>query len=136
MKIQYYPDKDAIDQAISSDDPLLVMVAQDHSKVLVANIDDVGEHIILLRIMGYSENDLDKYFRLVANSEGADWTFVCPSNYKGIRDKAKRIERFFRDGIDAGKKALQILGLNTEITIPPRYRRHMNFLAEDPQSLT
>lgn len=128
MKIEYFPNKDSVDEAARTDDPLLVMVAHDQSKVLIANIDDVGEHIILLRKLGYSEDDLDRYFRLVVNSEGADWTFVCPSSYKGIRDKAKRIERFYRDGVDVIKKALEELGFDVEITIPPRYRRHLDFM--------
>ncbi|MCL6557273.1 MAG: hypothetical protein K6U74_00450 [Firmicutes bacterium] len=128
MEIAYYPNQKAVEEAVQSDDPLLIMIAHDGSKVLVANIDDVGEHIILLRKLGYPEDHLDRYFRLVVNSQGADWTFVCPSGYKGIKDKTKRIERFFRDGVDIIQKTLQEMGFAVEIHIPARYRRHLEFL--------
>ena len=42
----------------------------------------LSKHLILLRLAGFEDIDLDKYFRLVVNKDGADWTFVCPSNYE------------------------------------------------------
>lgn len=46
-------------------------------RAIVANIDDVAEHYILLKKAGFSESDIDTYFRIVVNKSGASWTFVC-----------------------------------------------------------
>lgn len=43
--------------------------------------------------------ELDRYFRIVVDQDGADWTFVCPVNYKNISNKEKRIMEFYKDGI-------------------------------------
>lgn len=128
MDIKYFPSKDKVEQAMVDDDPLLLMVSHDEKIMLLANIDDVGEHIILLRTLDFSENDLDKFFRVVVNKDGADWTFVCPANYKYINNKEKRIIRFFSDGIKTIKKALSIIGYEAEVHIPKRYRRHIDFI--------
>lgn len=126
MKVIYYPDKKKISEAIKVDNPLLVLVAHDSSKTLVADIDDSFEHIILLRKLGIKETDIDLYFRVIVNKSGADWTFVCPSDYKGIKDRTKRIEKYYNDGIEIIDKGLNKLGYNVPITIPQRFRRHFH----------
>jgi hypothetical protein len=128
MIIKYYPDEAHVNEAIRVDDPLLMLVSYDGEEILLANIDDVFEHVILLKKLDYKETDIDKYFRIVLNREGADWTFVCPSNYRGISDKEKRIETFYNDGIDQISKAIQVIGYDVQIQIPQRYRRHFNML--------
>lgn len=129
ITIKYYPDRQAVDKAMQEDDPLLILVTYDSKEILISNIDDSFEHIILLKNLGYQERDLDKFFRVIVNREGADWTFVCPSNYKNIVNKEKRIETFYKDGIIAIAKAIQAIGYDAEINIPPRYRRHFNLLS-------
>ena len=130
MIIKYYPDETRVKEAMQADDPLLMLVSYDGSEVLLSNIDDAFEHLILLKKLGYKETEIDRFFRLVLNQEGADWTFVCPSNYKGISSKEKRIETFYEDGITQISIAIETVGYNVEIQIPQRYRRHFNMLKE------
>lgn len=131
MQKEYFPDKKTVEEAMKVNDPLLMLVAYDRSKLIVSSIDDAFEHIILLKKMNYPETDIDKYFRVVVNREGADWTFVCPSDYKGISDKNVRIREFYKDGINIITEALNLIGYNNvQITIPRRYRRHFNMLGE------
>lgn len=131
MEIVYYPDNQTVEKAIQLDDPLLVLIRHDLSEVLLSNIDDAGEHIILLRLLNRSEYDLDKYFRIIVNSEGADWTFVCPADYKGISNRERRIEKFYNEGIKAIRKALDEINYKVEINIPKRYRRHLEVFDSD-----
>ncbi len=127
---KYYPDQETVEEAMQVNDPLLMLVSYDGSEVLLSNIDDAFEHIILLRKMGYRETDIDKFFRVVVNQEGADWTFVCPNEYKGIEEKNKRIETFYNDGIIKIEEAITSIGYQAKINIPKRYRRHFNMLEE------
>lgn len=132
MQIEYYPNKQTVDKAKKENDPLLVLVSFNGERLLVSNIDDAYEHIILLRQLNYNDTDIDKYFRIVVNSEGADWTFVCPSHYKNIQDKNKRIEVYYNDGILMISSGLKKLGYDDiKIDIPKRYRRHFNMLKDD-----
>lgn len=131
MDIEYFPDKVTVEEAMQVDDPLLMLVAYDESRILLANIDDVFEHIILLRKLNYPESDIDKYFRLVINHHGADWTFVCPSGYKDIKNKDASIRQFYNDGIGTIIKALKLIDYPVEINIPQRYRRHFNLIVEN-----
>lgn len=128
MELVYYPDEARVREAIVTDSPLLILVAHDGSKLLISDIDDVLEHIILLRKLGLKETDIDSYFRLIVNKSGADWTFVCPSGYKGIKDKNRRIERYYNDGIDIINNALAKIGYRVPIEIPKRFRRHFDML--------
>jgi hypothetical protein len=129
MNIRHFPDESTVQTAMDNDDPLTVMVAYDGSELLIANIDDVMEHTILLRKLGRSDAMVDRYFRIVLNRSGADWTFVCPSDYRGIADRAKRIEAYYNDGVVVISKAIETLGYQVPITIPQRYRRHWNTLS-------
>jgi hypothetical protein len=129
MQFKYFPDKTCVDKAVSADDPLLVLVKNDGSEGLVANVDDALEHSILLKRLGYKETDIDDFFRIMLNHQGADWTFVCPSGYKGIPDRDRRIETFYNDGILTISRAIGELGYNVKIDIPTRYLRHFNSLS-------
>lgn len=128
MKLIFYPGKKPVKSAISENEPIFLLVAFDQTEVLIAVADEVVEHSIMLKKMNKSELDIDKYYRVVANNSGADWTFVCPSDYKGIKDKGRRIEKFYNDGFEAIKKALKEIGYEVPIEIPIRYRRHFNML--------
>lgn len=128
MKIIYYPDKKKVGEAIKADSPLLVLVAHDSTRLLVADIDDALEHVILLRKLEMRETEIDSYFRLVVNKSGADWTFVCPSDYKGIKDRTRRIEKYYNDGVDIITHALNKIGYKVPIDIPKRFRRHFEIL--------
>lgn len=130
MSTEYYPDKPTVEQAMQDDDPLLMLVSYAGDKILLSNIDDSFEHIILLKNLGYSELDIDKYFRVIINRDGADWTFVCPAGYKNIANKDKRIKQFYNDGVAAITRGLQAIGYNSDIEIPQRYRRHFNMSGE------
>lgn len=131
MKIIFYPDEEKVQLAMKENNPVFVLVSFDLAEVLVAPADDVVEHNIMLKEMSRSELDVDKYYRVIVNGTGADWTFVCPSNYKGIPDKTRRIEQFYKDGIDAIDLALKKVGYNVEIGIPTRYRRHFQIMADE-----
>lgn len=130
MNIIYYPDKDNVTDAMSHDEPLLVLVSFDGERLIVSQIDEAVEHHILLRKAGFSDTDIDKYFRLVVDKSGADWTFVCPPDYSSVTRKDKRIEEFFKDGMRIIPKALQQLGYDVPVEIPKRYRRHFDMMGD------
>lgn len=130
MNIIYYPDKDNVTDAMSHDEPLLVLVSFDGERLIVSQIDEAVEFHILLSKVGFSDTDIDKYFRLVVDHEGADWTFVCPSTNNSVTRKEKQMEDFFKDGMSIIPKALKQLGYDVPIEIPKRYRRHFDMMGE------
>lgn len=129
MKFVYFPDRKAVNQAIGQDDPLLVLLSYDGKTGIVSNIDDAMEHVILLKKVGRKQTEIDSFFRLIVNRQGADWTFVCPADYQGIKDRTKRIEKFYTDGHKIIEQGLKQLGYKVSVTIPPRFRRHFNELS-------
>lgn len=130
MKIIKYPSEAEVNNAIHHKEPLLMLISFDGETVIMSHIDEAVEHHILLMKTGFSDKDIDKHFRLVLDSESADWTFVCPPDYKGITDKTKRIKQFYKDGFAIISDVLQELGIMVGINIPRRYRRHFNMLGE------
>lgn len=130
MNIIYYPDESSVTDAIKRDEPLLVLISFDGEQVIVSQIDEAVEHHILLRLAGFPDTDIDKYFRLVVNREGADWTFVCPSTYNSVTRKEKQIEDFFKDGMQIIPNALKQLGYDVPVEIPKRYRRHFDMIGD------
>ncbi len=131
MDIIFYPDDLSVKNALSDDEPLLVLISFDGKKMIVSHIDNAVEHHILLKKVNLPDTDIDKYFRIVADSDGADWTFVCPPDYKNIENRHHRIQTFYKDGISVISEGLKELGINTEINIPKRYRRHYDILWEN-----
>ena len=131
MNILKYPDEQAFDNAVQADEPILVLISFDGENVIASQIDEAMDHHILLRLVKDSDKDLDKYFRIVADHEGADWTFVCPPNYSSITHKEKRIEEFFKDGMRVIPKALKEMGYDVPVSIPRRYRRHFDIMNDE-----
>lgn len=130
MEIIKYPSEADVNNAISNKEPLLVLISFDGKTVITSHIDEAMEHHILLLKAGFSDKDIDKYFRIILDDEGADWTFVCPPDYKNISDKSRRIKAFYKDGFSIISDALQELGFMVGINIPRRYRRHFDMLGE------
>lgn len=128
MTIIKYPSEEAVNQAIQKDEPLLVLISYDEERVIMSSVDDAPEHHILLKLAGLSELDIDQYFRIVLDKSGADWTFVCPPDYKGITNKQYRLSQFYKDGFAAISHVLGELGYLVGINIPTRYRRHFDML--------
>lgn len=132
MNIIRYPTDRAVAEAISAKDPLLVLISFDGSTVIMSHIDEAVEHHILLEKAGFDSRDIDKYFRIVLDADdGADWTFICPPDYKGIADKQRRITAFYKDGFAAISDVLSQLGFMVSISIPKRYRRHFDYMMSE-----
>lgn len=130
MEIIKYPDEENFREAAEKDEPLLVLVSFDGNRIIASQIDEAVEHRILLKKAGFPDTDIDKYFRLVVDRDGADWTFVCPENYSSITRKDKKIEEFFKDGMRIISAALKQIGYDVPIEIPKRYRRHFNLMGD------
>ncbi len=131
MNIIYYPDEESVKSASEQDEPLLVLISFNGETIIASQIDEAVEHHILLLKAGFSDRDIDKYFRLVVDRSGADWTFVCPTDYSSITRKDKRIEGFFKDGMKIIPSALKRLGYDVPVEIPKRYRRHFDIMNEE-----
>ncbi len=125
-----YPDASAVQAAVAADDPLLVLISFDGETVIISQIDEAVEHHILLRKVGIRDTEIDHYFRLVLDREGADWTFICPSDYRNIQNKERRIAAFYKDGFSIISDVLRQMGYLVGIDIPRRYRRHLNYLMD------
>ncbi len=129
--IKYYGSDTENTEFINHDsEPLMAVIAHDGSEAVVSLLDEGCEHHILLS-KALDKYNIDEYFRIIFDDEGADWTFVCPPDYKGITSKEKRIEHFFNDGVDAITAFLKKIGYDIPINIPKRYRRHMDYLSNN-----
>lgn len=131
MNIIKFPNEKAVNMAISTKEPMLVLISFDNSTIIMSHIDEAMEHHILLAKAGFPSTDIDKYFRIVLDDDGADWTFICPPNYKNISDKTRRITEFYKDGFTIISNTLQTIGYLVGINIPRRYRRHIDVLNDD-----
>ena len=129
MKIKKYygSDKERREFINHDSEPLIAVIAHDGTHAAVALLDEGCEHHILLA-KALDRYNIDEYFRIVFDNEGADWTFVCPPNYKGITNKEHRITQFFNDGVDIITDFLKAVGYDVPINIPRRYRRHMEYM--------
>ncbi len=128
MNIIKYPTEDAVNKAMAADEPLLVLISFDGQTVIMSQIDEAVEHHILLMNAGFKDTDIDKFFRIILDKSGADWTFICPPDYKNIPYKDKRIEAFYKDGFAVISDFLHSIGYLVGIDIPRRYRRHLDVL--------
>lgn len=131
MEIIYYPNEKEFSEAVRADEPLLVLVSFDGNRIIASQIDEAVEHHILLKKAGFPYTDIDKYFRLAVDGDGADWTFVCPESYSSVtrqERKDKKIEEFFKDGMRIIPAALKQIGYDVPVEIPKRYRRHFDIM--------
>ncbi len=131
MNVIKYPCEEAVNNAISTDEPLLAVISFDGKIAIISQIDDAVEHRILLMKNGFKDTDIDKFFRIVLDQSGADWTFICPPDYKNILYKSKRIEAFYKDGFSVISDFLHSIGYIVGINIPKRYRRHFDVMNSD-----
>lgn len=130
MNIIKYPSEEAVNAAMAKDEPMLAAIAFDGKTAYVGEMDEVVEHHILLMKTGHRGTEIDQYFRIVFDRDGADWTFVCPPDYHNIPFKDKRIERFYKDGFSMISEFLHEIGYLVGIDIPKRYRRHLDMLGD------
>ncbi len=128
MDIEIYSKNN--EDVLKSKEPKLALVSYDMSKAIVGLLDECVEHNILLKKTGRNALDIDKYYRVIFDNESADWTFVCPADYKGITDKTKRIKLFYNEGFNAIAAFFAEIDYFCDITIPKRYRRHFDMLKE------
>ncbi len=131
MEITKFNDVETVENAVQKDEPLMAVISFDGSKAYVCHIDDGVEHHILLSKVGYSGTDIDKFFRIIFDKDGADWTFICPPDYKNISIKDRRIKAFYRDGISVISEFLSEMGYLCDIKIPKRYKRHFDIMNEE-----
>ena len=131
MDIEFFPDKASVEKLLLANEPVLVLISFDGKQMLVGDIDEYMEPHLLLLAAGLDDRDIDKFFRFVADGEGADWTFVCPPDYKNIPFKDKRIEAFYKDGFSVISEFLHSIGYLVGINIPKRYSRHLDVLSGD-----
>ncbi len=131
MNIIKYPSEQAVNDAIKQDEPLLAVISFDGKTAVMSQIDDAVEHHILLLKTGYQSTDIDRFFRIVFDKNGADWTFICPPDYKGIPYKLRRIEAFYKDGFAEISNFLHSIGYLVGINIPKRYRRHFDAMQDE-----
>lgn len=130
-----YPDAATLDGYLAKKEPLIIAISFDGETVLISRLDDSFEHHILLAHFGIKQTDIDRYFRIVVDEGSADWTFVCPPDYRGITDRKRRITAFYNDGINAISRVLADIGYYSDIRIPKRYRRHFEALGDDSSYL-
>ena len=135
MDILKFPSDESVNKAISADEPLIAAIAFDGKTAIMSQIDDALEHHILLIKAGLNDTDIDRYFRIVFDKSGADWTFVCPPDYKNISYKDKRIEAFYKDGFSVISDFLHSIGYLVGIDIPKRYRRHLNMMGDENSTI-
>ena len=131
MNIIKYPSEESVNKAIADDEPMLAAISFDGKTAILSQIDEAMEHHILLMKAGYKDTDIDKFFQIDLDKSGADWTFVCPPDYKNIPFKDKRIEAFYKDGFAVISDFLHSIGYLVGIDIPKRYRRHFDAMNSD-----
>ena len=135
MNMIKYPSDEAVSKAMAADEPLLILISCDGNMAIMSQIDEAVEHHILLMDVGFKDTDIDKFFRIILDRSGADWTFVCPPDYKNIPFKDKRIEAFYKDGFSVISDFLLSIGYLVGINIPKRYSRHLNTLGDNSDIL-
>lgn len=130
MNINYYPSEEDVKNSMEIDDPLLAAISFDGKETVIAPAIESGKHYIMLMQTGHNSTDIDKFFRISFDRSGADWTFICPVNYKNITFENRRVEAFYKDGIDAISNILKELNYPVNIDIPRRYRGQLSVMGK------
>lgn len=131
MTYRKYPDEKTVNEYIAKKEPLIFAISFDGDTVLMSGLDDNFEHHILLAHFDINQNDINKYFRVIVDDRSAEWTFVCPHDYRSIADRKNRITCFYNDGFAAISHVLSDIGYFSDLTIPRRYRRHFEAMGDD-----
>jgi len=126
-----YSDLLTVEEAVEKNEPLFALIMFDGSEAIVSHADEAVEHYILLQKAGKNGNDIDKYFRIIFDKDCADWTFICPPDYKNIQDKQRRIAEFYKDGFAVISSFLIEFGYFVNINIPRRYMRHFKVMSDE-----
>lgn len=72
MTINKYNNNFSVSDAIQNDEPMLAVISFDGKSAYVSHIEDSMEHHILLVNVNLAGTDIDKYFRIVFDSDEAD----------------------------------------------------------------
>ena len=124
MIFKKYPNEKTVNELIKKKRPLIIAIPFDESKsVLISINEDSADHHTLLEHFKINPASISKYYCIVLDSQKAVWTFVCPQNYNGIKDKQERITSFYNQGFTAISRVMSELGYFSDLTIPKRYRR-------------
>lgn len=126
MKFIKYPSDSEVDAILGTSEPLMMLVSFDGETAVLSHLDEAVEYHILLTKAGLPQIDIDKYFRIIFDLDGADWTFVCPPDYRNIPNKEKRIVEFYKDSCWEITKALGELGYCIDLNITKYYCRHLD----------
>jgi hypothetical protein len=124
MTITKYTEHLDLADAMAKGEPFLAVISLDGEQAYLAHSDEVMQHHILLSKVGLPSDDIDNYFRISFDRHSADWTFICPPNYKNLADRSSRIAEFYKDGFAAISRFLAESGLLVDIKILKRFRRH------------
>ena len=73
MTYRKYPDEKTVNEYIAKKEPLIFAISFDGETVLMSRLDDSFEHHILLANFGISQNDIDKYFRVIVDNRSAEY---------------------------------------------------------------
>lgn len=122
VEIIKFPDKKTVIEAMQNDELMISAIRTDGKTAVLAPLDYVFKHNILIAKAGYNQTDIDKFFRIIFDENGANWTFVCPSDYKDISLKSCRIKAFYKDGLSKIGEFLSSIGYCISINIPERYK--------------
>ena len=117
MEIINLPDKQSVIEALHNDEPMISAIGTDGQTAILAPLDYGFEHHILISQAGYKETDIDKFFRIIFDKSGADWTFVCPPDYKNISPESYMINIFYKDGLSEIEEFLTMVGYCISINI-------------------
>ena len=122
VEIIKFPDEQSVIEAMQNDELMISAIRTDGKTAVLAPLDYVFKHNILIAKAGYNQTDIDKFFRIIFDRNGANWTFVCPSDYKDISHKLYRIKTFYKDGLSKIGEFLSAIGYCISINIPERYK--------------
>ncbi|MBQ8297736.1 MAG: hypothetical protein IJX77_08145 [Ruminococcus sp.] len=121
MNVVKVPSEKDVDKAIEDNQTLLALVDFEGKNAVMCHIDDVDNDDELYEKSGFDAANKAKFFRVIFNKQGADWTFKLPTSYKDIGNDRDRMVAFYKDGFAVLSEFLQLQGYFVGIDIPTRY---------------